>query len=278
MCDENIGSKGKCVVHQFIRGELRGVFYWYAVNIMVRDWEMGGDGALVSEASNEKQCCKLSSLSLWLHLLDTKSNPNRLWWSWLSMLFYQCSLRLKMWWEISFSFFFFYSFSTFNTIECILCIVNMWYWKCIRVLKLFENVSFHCIVLLPTSIQIKLNKNNLIWTDVYIFVNFRKHPQGLDGPNTTRTPLTPGKDGGPPCSAETNEVIRTADHKMCFCCMSVVLHYRPNSLTFGRLGWIGFVTWIMNTVVCLVTWVKVRVRFSVCLHSTVVTPDLRDLE
>lgn len=36
----------------------------------------------------------------------------------------------------------------------------------------------------------------------------RKHPQGLDGPNTTRTPLTPGKDGGPPCSTDTNEVMR----------------------------------------------------------------------
>uniref|UniRef100_A0A3Q3JK40 Uncharacterized protein n=1 Tax=Monopterus albus TaxID=43700 RepID=A0A3Q3JK40_MONAL len=33
----------------------------------------------------------------------------------------------------------------------------------------------------------------------------RKHPQGLDGPNTTHTPLTPGKQGGPPCSTETNE-------------------------------------------------------------------------
>ncbi|CAJ1060796.1 WD repeat-containing protein 47-like [Xyrichtys novacula] len=33
----------------------------------------------------------------------------------------------------------------------------------------------------------------------------RKHRQGLDGPNTMRTPLTPGKDGGPPSSAETNE-------------------------------------------------------------------------
>ncbi|XP_040896328.1 WD repeat-containing protein 47-like [Toxotes jaculatrix] len=33
----------------------------------------------------------------------------------------------------------------------------------------------------------------------------RKHPQRLDGPSTTRTPLTPGKDGGPPCNTETNE-------------------------------------------------------------------------
>uniref|UniRef100_A0A8C4DEE4 CTLH domain-containing protein n=1 Tax=Dicentrarchus labrax TaxID=13489 RepID=A0A8C4DEE4_DICLA len=36
----------------------------------------------------------------------------------------------------------------------------------------------------------------------------RKHPQGLDGPNTTRTPLTPGKDGGPPCSTESNEHVQ----------------------------------------------------------------------
>ncbi|XP_039985487.1 WD repeat-containing protein 47-like [Xiphias gladius] len=33
----------------------------------------------------------------------------------------------------------------------------------------------------------------------------RKHPQRLDGSNTTRTPLTPGKDGGPPSSTATNE-------------------------------------------------------------------------
>ncbi|XP_059197226.1 WD repeat-containing protein 47-like [Centropristis striata] len=33
----------------------------------------------------------------------------------------------------------------------------------------------------------------------------KKQPQGLDGPNTTRTPLTPGKDGGPPCNADKNE-------------------------------------------------------------------------
>ncbi|XP_029989102.1 LOW QUALITY PROTEIN: WD repeat-containing protein 47-like [Sphaeramia orbicularis] len=33
----------------------------------------------------------------------------------------------------------------------------------------------------------------------------RKHPQGLDGPITTRTPLTPGKDGGPPAARATNE-------------------------------------------------------------------------
>ncbi|CAL8252915.1 unnamed protein product [Merluccius merluccius] len=34
----------------------------------------------------------------------------------------------------------------------------------------------------------------------------RKHPQGLDGPNPTRTPLAPAKDGGPPCSADRDEV------------------------------------------------------------------------
>ncbi|TKS74397.1 WD repeat-containing protein 47 [Collichthys lucidus] len=39
-----------------------------------------------------------------------------------------------------------------------------------------------------------------------------KHPQGLDGPNTTRTPLTPGKDGGPPCSTETNERLDSTEH------------------------------------------------------------------
>ncbi|KAM8746363.1 WD repeat-containing protein 47-like isoform 1-T2 [Acanthopagrus schlegelii] len=39
----------------------------------------------------------------------------------------------------------------------------------------------------------------------------RKHPQGLDGPNTTRTPLTPGKDGGPPCSTETNERLDSSE-------------------------------------------------------------------
>ncbi|KAM3875772.1 WD repeat-containing protein 47-like [Diretmus argenteus] len=33
----------------------------------------------------------------------------------------------------------------------------------------------------------------------------RKHPPGLDGPNATRTPLAPGRDGGPPCSADRNE-------------------------------------------------------------------------
>ncbi|XP_071374998.1 WD repeat-containing protein 47-like [Centroberyx affinis] len=33
----------------------------------------------------------------------------------------------------------------------------------------------------------------------------RKHPQGLDSPNGTRTPLAPGRDGGPPCSADRNE-------------------------------------------------------------------------
>lgn len=85
---------------------------------------------------------------------------------------------------------------------------------------------------------------------MYIFIDFRKHPQGLDGPKTTRTPLTPGKDGGPPCSTETNEVIRTADHKMCFCCMSVVLHYRPNLWSL-RLNWFHDMNKV-NTVVCLV--------------------------
>ncbi|XP_045906608.1 WD repeat-containing protein 47-like [Micropterus dolomieu] len=39
----------------------------------------------------------------------------------------------------------------------------------------------------------------------------RKHPQGLDGPNTTRTPLTPGKDGSP-CSTETNEHVDSTEH------------------------------------------------------------------
>ncbi|CAL1592559.1 unnamed protein product [Knipowitschia caucasica] len=33
----------------------------------------------------------------------------------------------------------------------------------------------------------------------------RKLPQGLDGPNTVRTPLTPGKDGGPLSSSEPHE-------------------------------------------------------------------------
>lgn len=50
----------------------------------------------------------------------------------------------------------------------------------------------------------------------------RKHPQGLDGPNTTRTPLTPGKDGEPPCSTDTNEVMR--------------------HVTFGCFGWINLST------------------------------------
>ncbi|KAK2835390.1 hypothetical protein Q5P01_015874 [Channa striata] len=40
----------------------------------------------------------------------------------------------------------------------------------------------------------------------------RKHTQGLDGPNTTRTPLTPGKDGGPPCGSETNERRDSTEH------------------------------------------------------------------
>ncbi|CAK6968798.1 WD repeat-containing protein 47-like [Scomber scombrus] len=40
----------------------------------------------------------------------------------------------------------------------------------------------------------------------------RKHPQGLDGPNTTRTPLTPGRDGGTACSTETNERRDSTEH------------------------------------------------------------------
>ncbi|XP_049910818.1 WD repeat-containing protein 47-like isoform X2 [Epinephelus moara] len=40
----------------------------------------------------------------------------------------------------------------------------------------------------------------------------KKHPQGLDGPNTTRTPLTPGKDGGPPSNTETNERADSSEH------------------------------------------------------------------
>uniref|UniRef100_A0A3Q1JX87 CTLH domain-containing protein n=1 Tax=Anabas testudineus TaxID=64144 RepID=A0A3Q1JX87_ANATE len=39
-----------------------------------------------------------------------------------------------------------------------------------------------------------------------------KLPQGLDGPNTTRTPLTPGKDGGPPCSTDPNERQDSTEH------------------------------------------------------------------
>ncbi|KAM9762757.1 WD repeat-containing protein 47-like [Menidia menidia] len=41
----------------------------------------------------------------------------------------------------------------------------------------------------------------------------RKHPpEGLDGPNATRTPLTPGKDGGPPCSADAHERRDSTEH------------------------------------------------------------------
>ncbi|XP_034738344.1 WD repeat-containing protein 47-like [Etheostoma cragini] len=40
----------------------------------------------------------------------------------------------------------------------------------------------------------------------------KKQPHGLDGPHTTRTPLTPGKDGGPPCSAEPNEHPDSTEH------------------------------------------------------------------
>ncbi|KAM3620002.1 uncharacterized protein V6R79_016970 [Siganus canaliculatus] len=40
----------------------------------------------------------------------------------------------------------------------------------------------------------------------------RKHQPGSDGANATRTPLTPGKDGGPPCSTETNERRDSTEH------------------------------------------------------------------
>ncbi|XP_014822854.1 PREDICTED: WD repeat-containing protein 47-like isoform X2 [Poecilia mexicana] len=40
----------------------------------------------------------------------------------------------------------------------------------------------------------------------------RKHSQGLDGPQTARTPLTPGKDGGPPCSADVLERRDSTEH------------------------------------------------------------------
>ncbi|XP_074525100.1 WD repeat-containing protein 47-like [Halichoeres trimaculatus] len=40
----------------------------------------------------------------------------------------------------------------------------------------------------------------------------RKQRQGLDGHNTTRTPLTPGKDGGPPCNTVTNERLDSTEH------------------------------------------------------------------
>ncbi|XP_068599477.1 WD repeat-containing protein 47-like [Brachionichthys hirsutus] len=40
----------------------------------------------------------------------------------------------------------------------------------------------------------------------------RKHPQGFGGPNVTRTPLTPGRDGEPPCSSETNECLDSTEH------------------------------------------------------------------
>uniref|UniRef100_H3CXJ0 WD repeat domain 47 n=1 Tax=Tetraodon nigroviridis TaxID=99883 RepID=H3CXJ0_TETNG len=39
-----------------------------------------------------------------------------------------------------------------------------------------------------------------------------KHPQVLARPNATRTPLTPGKDGGPPSSTETNERLDPTEH------------------------------------------------------------------
>uniref|UniRef100_A0A1A8JC11 WD repeat domain 47 n=1 Tax=Nothobranchius kuhntae TaxID=321403 RepID=A0A1A8JC11_NOTKU len=41
----------------------------------------------------------------------------------------------------------------------------------------------------------------------------RKPPQGLvDGPDVKRTPLTPGKDGGPPSSTETQECRDSTEH------------------------------------------------------------------
>ncbi|XP_075896782.1 WD repeat-containing protein 47-like isoform X1 [Nelusetta ayraudi] len=40
----------------------------------------------------------------------------------------------------------------------------------------------------------------------------RKHPPGLDGQNAARTPLTPGRDGGPPCGTETNERPDSTEH------------------------------------------------------------------
>uniref|UniRef100_A0A8C2ZYA6 WD repeat domain 47b n=1 Tax=Cyclopterus lumpus TaxID=8103 RepID=A0A8C2ZYA6_CYCLU len=40
----------------------------------------------------------------------------------------------------------------------------------------------------------------------------KKHSHVLDGPNPSRTPLTPGKDGGPPCSTETNERSDSTGH------------------------------------------------------------------
>ncbi|KAF1385574.1 hypothetical protein PFLUV_G00109180 [Perca fluviatilis] len=43
-------------------------------------------------------------------------------------------------------------------------------------------------------------------------INRLKQPHGLDGPNTTRTPLAPGKDGGPLCSMETNERPDSTEH------------------------------------------------------------------
>nr|XP_040040970.1 WD repeat-containing protein 47-like isoform X1 [Gasterosteus aculeatus aculeatus]XP_040040971.1 WD repeat-containing protein 47-like isoform X1 [Gasterosteus aculeatus aculeatus] len=40
----------------------------------------------------------------------------------------------------------------------------------------------------------------------------KKNSQRPDGPNTTRTPLTPGKDGGPPSSTEENERPDSTEH------------------------------------------------------------------
>ncbi|XP_038147486.1 WD repeat-containing protein 47-like [Cyprinodon tularosa] len=40
----------------------------------------------------------------------------------------------------------------------------------------------------------------------------RKYSQVMDGPHNTRTPLTPGKDGGPPCSTDILERRDSAEH------------------------------------------------------------------
>ncbi|KAM6921009.1 LOW QUALITY PROTEIN: WD repeat-containing protein 47-like [Xenentodon cancila] len=40
----------------------------------------------------------------------------------------------------------------------------------------------------------------------------RQHPQGLDRPSTTRTPLNSGKDGRPACSTETHERHDSTEH------------------------------------------------------------------
>lgn len=151
-------------VHQVIRGELTGVFYSVTLNIMVHHWEMGGGRALFlrhqmnSTVVNWAVCLSGSTCWIQSQIPTVYDEVGEL----------CCSVQPKVENVMGdqFFFFFFYSFSTFNTIECVLCIVNMWYLKCIRVLTLFDNLSFHFIVLLPTSIQIKLNKNNWIWTDM----------------------------------------------------------------------------------------------------------------